>query len=86
MPPYKEKFPAGTKVQVAGRDELLEFRNTWKLHHPLEEFQLKFAGTTAIVRGAGFYHGGDVLYSLEDVPGTWHEACLCAPPSEKQDL
>ena len=22
------------------------------------------------------YHGGDVLYVLENVPGTWHEDCL----------
>jgi hypothetical protein len=23
-----------------------------------------------------FYHGGDVLYTLDDIPGTWHEACM----------
>ena len=29
-----------------------------------------------IVRDVSFYHGGDVLYSLEKIPGTWHEQCL----------
>jgi hypothetical protein len=24
----------------------------------------------------GFYHGGDVLYVLEGIPGVWHESCL----------
>jgi hypothetical protein len=24
----------------------------------------------------GFYHGGDPLYSLDGVPGVWHERCL----------
>jgi hypothetical protein len=36
------------------------------------------AGCTARVRDVGFYHGGDALYHLEGVPGTWHEACLHA--------
>lgn len=24
----------------------------------------------------GFYHGGDVIYTLEKAPGTWHEQLL----------
>jgi hypothetical protein len=28
------------------------------------------------VQEVGFYHGGDVLYQLRGVPGTWHECCL----------
>jgi hypothetical protein len=29
-----------------------------------------------VVKQTGIYFGGDVLYWLEDVPGTWHERCL----------
>jgi hypothetical protein len=27
----------------------------------------------------GFYHGGDVLYTLDGIPGLWHEQCLVGP-------
>jgi hypothetical protein len=74
--PYKEEFPVGTHVRVANRDSLEEFARTWKLHHPLEPQQLERAGATATVTSVGFYHGGDELYQLEGVPGTWHEICL----------
>lgn len=23
-----------------------------------------------------YYHGGDELYALREIPGTWHERCL----------
>jgi hypothetical protein len=74
--PYKEEFPVGTRVRVADRDSLEEFARTWKLHHPLEAQQLERAGTAAVVASVGFYHGGDGLYQLEGIPGTWHEICL----------
>jgi hypothetical protein len=28
------------------------------------------------VAAIGYYHGGDVLYTLNDIPGIWHEQCL----------
>jgi hypothetical protein len=37
---------------------------------------LKFADKIAKVKSVGFYHGGDELYELEGVLGTWHEQCL----------
>ena len=76
MPPYQEKFAIGTTVQVADRASLEEFKRRWKYHHPLEPFQIDCAGSVAKVKDVGFYHGGDVLYTLEGVPGTWHEECL----------
>jgi hypothetical protein len=39
---------------------------------------LKFADKIAKVKSVGFYHGGDELYELKGVPGTWHEQCLRA--------
>jgi hypothetical protein len=74
--PYKEDFPKGTLVRIKALSELERFRAEWKLHHPLQEGQLAFAGTTARVWRVGFYHGGDEMYELEGVPGIWHECCL----------
>jgi hypothetical protein len=75
---YQEKFPVGTKIRVAEREFLEGFMRSWKYHHRLEQRQLDFAGAPAVVSAVGFYHGGDVLYNLAEIPGTWHEVCLCA--------
>ena len=45
----------------------------------LSEFRdglMQYAGATAIVKEVSFYHGGDQLYVLENVPGIWNEPCL----------
>ena len=63
-------------MRIADRAHLEEFARTWKLHNPLKPGQLTFAGRTAKVKSVGFYHGGDVLYVLHDVPGVWHERVL----------
>jgi hypothetical protein len=47
-----------------------------KYHHKLRPIQLEFADRIAEVEAVGFYHGGDVLYRLVGIPGTWHERCL----------
>jgi hypothetical protein len=78
VPPYSEAFPVGSVVLVAPKDTLEEFRRTWRHHHPLEDEQMACAGSVAQVATVGFYHGGDVLYTLKDVPGIWHEICLMA--------
>jgi hypothetical protein len=81
--PYKERFPVGSKVRVTSRIALEQFRTTWRYHHPLVDQQLDWADRDAVVQEVGFYHGGDVLYRLADVPGIWHEANLSAiaPPT-----
>ena len=76
MPPYEARFADKTEVQIVDRAHLEEFRSTWRYHHPLTPEQLEWAGRRAKVLDHGFYHGGDPLYWLEGVPGTWHEACL----------
>jgi len=63
-------------VLIRDREFLERFMAEWKLHNPLEPSQLAFAGRASSVKSVGYYHGGDELYSLADVPGTWHEACL----------
>jgi len=75
---YKERFPIGSKVKIAGRAFLENFLNTWKLHNKLQSFQLDYAEQIAEVTRVGFYHGGDVLYQLKGIPGIWHEQCLGA--------
>jgi hypothetical protein len=70
------KFSIGSIVQVADLNALEEFRRTWKWHHKLESEQLGFAGRVAKVVWLGCYHGGDMIYRLENVPGIWHEQCL----------
>lgn len=76
MPAYESLFEVGQQVRIQSLDELQAFRESWKFHHPLVEEQLAFAGQSATVASVGFYHGGDVLYWLVGIPGTWHEACL----------
>jgi hypothetical protein len=75
---YQEDFPVGSLVRIADRETLEHFRTTWRYHNPLTEEQVAFAGREAAVTAVGFYHGGDVLYTLRDVPGVWHEQCLSA--------
>jgi hypothetical protein len=76
MAAYKENFPVGSTVRILDSDALDQFARTWKLHHQLEPEQMPFAGKRAVVAKVGFYHGGDVLYTLHSVPGIWHEQCL----------
>jgi hypothetical protein len=63
---------------VADKAFLEDFRRTWKYDHPLEKQQLDSAGAIAKIKTVGFYHGGDVLYTLKELPGIWHEECLSA--------
>ncbi len=63
-------FASATAINFA------RFRLNWKWHHPLEDVQIAFAGQLTAVATVGYYHGGDVLYTLDGVPGIWHEACL----------
>ena len=79
MPPYKERFPEGSRIRIKPLPFLEEFQQSWKLHHPLTNEQLNFAATDDVVRGVGFYHGGDALYTLQRAPGMWHEECLADP-------
>jgi hypothetical protein len=76
LPPNQELFPVGTRVRVRDSAQLLTFRAEWQYHHPLQDEMLAFASCEARVAAVGFYHGGDVLYELDGVPGLWHEACL----------
>jgi hypothetical protein len=75
--PYAERYPVGSPVRIAPLEELEEFMRTWKLHHALVEEQLKYAGMLTIVRTVGYYHGGDVIYTLEGTGKlAWLERCL----------
>jgi hypothetical protein len=73
---YEAEYPKGTVVKVASRQDLEKFREGWRLHHPLEIEQLEFADQAGPVSSVGYYHGGDVLYQIEGIPGIWHECCL----------
>jgi hypothetical protein len=73
---YTAKFLQRTKVRIAPRGVLESFKQSWKYHHKLESNQLGYAGLVAEIKSVGFYHGGDVLYELKDIPGIWHEQCL----------
>jgi hypothetical protein len=69
-------FSRGEAVRITERPTLDKFILSYKLHHPLEERQLGYAGRTAEVIRVSMYHGGDQLYELVDVPGIWHEHLL----------
>ena len=79
MPPYQEQFPVGSRVRVKELRFLEQFQRDWKYHHPISADQLDAAGKTDTVKSVGFYHGGDVLYQLSEISGTWHEACSESP-------
>jgi hypothetical protein len=81
MPSYNASFPEGSRAQIAPLPVLEEFMRTWKLHDPLQPEQLECAGRVGVVKAVGYYHGGDVLYCFEELPGTWHECCLVRAPS-----
>ncbi|HEX5275263.1 MAG TPA: hypothetical protein VFW34_08305 [Candidatus Rubrimentiphilum sp.] len=67
----KPQFQTGDKVVIVDRQTLERFRNYWKfVARPTEE-QLQYAGVKTNVSRPAFYHGGYVLYELEDVPGSW---------------
>lgn len=74
--PYRSRFLKGEQVRIESRERLLEFQFSWQLHHPLTAEQVEYADRVAKVADVSFFHGGDVLYSLEGVPGIWHEGCL----------
>lgn len=74
--PYVNRYTKGEEINIASRRELEEFRREWKYHHPLSPEQLEWGSRHAVVEEVSFYHGGDVLYKLSDVPGLWHEAVL----------
>jgi hypothetical protein len=78
--PYEALFSEGERVKIAAGDVLERFHNTWEHHHKLEAKQLPYAGRVARVASVGYYHGGDVLYQLEGIPGIWHECCLTQFP------
>jgi hypothetical protein len=74
--PIEARFPVGSRVRIAELPDLARFLADWKYHHPLQPEQLEHAGEVTTVREIGYYHGGDPLYTLEGIPGTWHEPCL----------
>jgi hypothetical protein len=80
MPPYKEDYRVGSAVQIKDLAALETFRAKWHHHHPLSPELLEFAGRQGRVETVGFYHGGDPIYTLVGIPGTWHEVCLTASP------
>ena len=69
-------FKEGEEVRIADRDALDEFTATWKFHHKLESAQLGYSSRIAKVTKVIMYHGGDILYELENVPSLWHQRVL----------
>lgn len=63
-------------MRVIPKVALETFAQNWKFHHKLQPEQMEYAGVTATVKEVSFYHGGDQLYALENVPGIWNEPCL----------
>jgi len=71
-------YREGSTVRVVSRAALEAFHRDWKLHHKLQPEQLVYAGRIAKVTRSLMYHGGDVRYELEGIPGIWHEQCVDA--------
>jgi hypothetical protein len=79
---YKADFPLGSKVRIKSCDFLEEFQRTWKLHDPLKDLQLDYAGQIGTVSWLGYYFGADELYALEGISGIWNEPQTKAPPDD----
>lgn len=71
-----DKFPEGSKVKIADKKTLEDFRKKWVFHHKLDDEQLKFAGKTGKIVKRTTFRNGDILVELEGIPGTWHEKCF----------
>jgi hypothetical protein len=74
----KAEFEVGNEVRIADRAFLEDFMEAGQYHNELEPEQLEYAGRTAKVKEVSFFHGGDEIYTLQGVPGVWHEECLAA--------
>jgi hypothetical protein len=74
----KAEFEVGTEVRIADRDFLEQVLEVGQYHNELEPEQLDFADRVAKVKSVEFFHGGDEIYTLEGIPGAWHEECLTA--------
>jgi len=72
------EFELGAEVRVADRAFLESFLEDGQYHNELEPEQLAYADRVAKVKSVEFFHGGDEIYTLEGVPGVWHEECLRA--------
>jgi hypothetical protein len=72
------EFEAGSEVRIADRAFLEEFLEAGQYHNELEPEQLDYAGRVAKVKSVEFFTGGDEIYTLEGIPGVWHEECLSA--------
>jgi len=72
------EFEVGTDVRIADRAFLENFLEEGQYHNELESEQIQFAGRVARVKTVEFFHGGDEIYTLEGIPGVWHEECLNA--------
>lgn len=72
------EFEVGSQVRVADRSFLEGFLEEGQYHNELEPEQLNYAGRTATVKKVEFFHGGDEIYTLDGIPGVWHEECLSA--------
>ncbi len=72
------EFEVGSEVRIADRAFLESFLEAGQYHNELEPEQLEYAGRIAKVKNLTFFTGGDEIYSLEGIPGVWHEECLSA--------
>ena len=72
------EFEVGSEVRIADKDFLESFLEAGQYHNELEPEQIEFAGRTAKVKEVSFFHGGDEIYTLQGIPGVWHEECLSA--------
>jgi hypothetical protein len=74
----KAEYEVGSQVRVADRAFLEKFLEEGQYHNELEPEQLEYAGRAAEVKKVEFFTGGDEIYTLEGIPGVWHEECLSA--------
>jgi hypothetical protein len=72
------EFEVGSEVRIADRAFLESFMEAGQYHNELEPEQLAYAGRVAKVKEVSFFHGGDEIYTLQGVPGVWHEECLAS--------
>ncbi|HVR47582.1 MAG TPA: hypothetical protein VMT95_13210 [Candidatus Binatia bacterium] len=75
--PGPEKYRFGSRVRIAPLEALREFMKTWHYHHALVPEQLRYADMVTRIASVEYYHGGDVVYTLDDTGNfAWLEPCL----------
>ena len=72
----KAEFEVGSEVRIADRAFSRVFSKPGSTTTSSSPSSSNTPAASAKVKDVTFFHGGDEIYTLEGIPGVWHEECL----------